>query len=1088
MLEIYGQKGGKGGGSSSSGTSEDPNTLSSHQYFKVIDWISYGACGGLRGDDIRKSVILNGSPIMNPDGSINHQGVTIEQRLGMPDQEYMKGFGDAVSSEESVGVEVRKDSPVVRTINNLSCDSVAITIRFAQMTRVDGNSIHGASVEWSVDIKPSDGAWHEVLVDTVDGKTTSEYTRQKTINLTGTGPWNVRVRRNTDDSTSTNRVDAFTWHTYAEITDGKFTWPNIAYVGLKFDAKLFGSSLPSRAYDFTPVEVRVPSNYDPIKHTYYSQFWDGTFKYASTENPIWHAYDVVTSDMSGVSCDKFEMYALGKYCDEFISDGMGGTRPRFTINTTLTERRPAIEWLSDIMSSCRGMFYWDGEAIKFLLDQPAAVERYLLPENISEEGFKVQGSSIDSRYTVVNVTFNDPDNLFASTVETVMDHDGVRKYGYISKDVTAVGCTNRAQAHMYGKWILYCDLNETHRLNFKPVIDNADLRPGMIIGVTDGKRAGVRLGGRIKSYDAANKNIVVDKLPEDKLTSGQKWNLAIRTDKGEWETISVSSIDTAKSQITLSTALKNNPVDHAPWVMIGEKITPELWKVISISEDDGEYEVNCVEHHPNKYAWVEQGVYLEETPHSAYEKGALAPPTNLSMMTSKVMDGTVEKQRLTLSWTSSVDSRTDHYAVSVKRPSSSSYETLSTTTMCSVDIDNAEPGKWSFRVAALSNFGTASPWAVYSSEVSNLLLPVAPDRVETQVGNHSVTLAAFKSSNVGQTFEFWMSEADISAGIEQNARHVADGDNVAVSGLQPDKEYFFYVRGSNNYGVSRWYPLQVKTTINFSEEMKLINEQINAPGGLHDVLVNDAKSEAQKAVEGQTAGIKEDLKKQGNAFNDFKQSTNIDQTVQNLQIQLTQAHTTAGRAAVTTENITRVTNDDALASQVTTVSANLDNLSATVREEMTAEVNKLNETVNAQWTIETQTSNGKTSAVGLKNNGKTSEFGVLADRFYIQSNVGGEWSTPFVIQDGRVWMNSAMIGNGTIGGYLQSDNYQSGSAGWRLNKDGYLEAVGGKFIGNVEATSLKVQSQNYGGGLLITEKMLHLKYSNGNTCVRMGWE
>lgn len=1235
MVEVKGQK---GSSSSSSSTSEDPNTLTSRQFFRVIDWIGFGQNGGLRGDDIRKSAILNGTAVMNPDGSINHEGVEIEQRFGLPDQEYVSGFSDGVSSEISVGIEVRKDSPVVRTITNLTCDAVRVTIRFPQVTRVDGSSVKGSVVDWAIDVKPSDGAWYEADRNTVDGKTTSEFPRDRRVKLNGTGPWNIRVRRISDDSTSTSRIDAFTWYSYTEITEGKFTWPNIAYVALKIDAKLFGTSLPTRVYDWEPTLVQVPSNYDPVTHEYSSTFWDGSFKLAATENPIWHAYDVVTNDMNGVSCDKFEVYSLAKYCDEMISDGLGGTRPRFTINTVLTERKAAIEWLSDIMSVCRGMFYWDGAAIKFLLDQPAPIERYLLPENVSEEGFKVQCASIDARYTVCNVTFNDPDNMFSATVETVIDHDGVRKYGWVSKDVTAIGCTNRAQAHMYGKWVLYCDLNETHRLTFKPTIDNADLRPGMVIAVTDAKRAGVRLGGRIKAYDAGV--VTVDKLPDEKVSSGQDWNLAIRTEKGEWETVPVSKIDAANNTITLEKNLTSTPVDFAPWVMIGSKISPEQWKVISISEDEGEFEVNCVEHHPGKYALVEEGVYLDEGSHTSYKTGALEPPTGLSMLASTVVDGTQETQRLTLSWTPSSDSRTDHYTVSVKRPDSSSYETLTQTTMCTVDIDNAESGKWSFRVAALSNLGTSSPWATYTSEVSNLLLPVMPDSVSTTVGNRSITLSAFKSSNVGQTFEFWVSDVELQGNIESNARHFADGDSVALTGLSPDHDYYFYVRGTNTHGVSGWYPLQAKTTNVFSEEYDYVVSEIEKEGGPLSKIQQSAKdtalAEAQRVVPEEVAKASEqfntalaDFKnlsftpladkvdKQGEAFQTLQESINADQYAQNQQIAVVQAAAAAAHAGVSTEQYVRATADEAisvrvdtvsatlsnvdsrvteetkaratadeaLAGKVTTVQANIDkeatdrqaqvqqealarqsgdeavagqvntlsarvdttdasirdeaqarvsgdealssrltqmgsdydgkistvtnsvstlsnsvqavaqdntqlkaqvgdavsemndqkrsdaaeqyaqnvwltvqrahtatasagvsteiltrasdvaamgqvvtgvsaavnDLSATVKTDMKAEVDKITGMMNSQYTISAVTSNGKTAAVGLTNNGVTTDFGVIANRFWVGDDSSGSIEYPFIIDSGRVMMKEAMISKVTVSKLVSDD-------------------------------------------------------------------
>jgi predicted phage tail protein len=109
----------------------------------------------------------------------------------------------------------------------------------------------------------------------------------------------------TADST-TDYIQDQTWLSqYGEIVSTKLNYPNSALVGLKIDSQQFGSSVPARSYLVSGMEIRVPSNYDPVLGTY-SGDWDGTFRLVVSENPAWILYDLLTS----------KRYGLGEYVTE----------------------------------------------------------------------------------------------------------------------------------------------------------------------------------------------------------------------------------------------------------------------------------------------------------------------------------------------------------------------------------------------------------------------------------------------------------------------------------------------------------------------------------------------------------------------------------------------------------------------------------------------------------------------------------------------------------------------------------------------------------------------------------------------------
>jgi hypothetical protein len=126
-------------------------------------------------------------------------------------------------------------------------------------------------------------------------------------------------------------------------------------------------------------------------------------------------------------------------------------------------------------------------------------------------------------------------------------------------------------------------------------------------------------------------------------------------------------------------------------------------------------------------------------------------------------------------------------------------------------------------------------------------------------------------------------------------------------------------------------------------------------------------------------------------------------------------------------------------------------------------------------------SNGRQYAagmgIGVQNtpSGMQSQVLFVADRFAVMSQAGGSVTLPFVIQNGQTFIRDTFIQDGTIsnakiGNYIQSNNYVSGSTGWKLDKGGAFE------INGVAG----------GGRMLITSTLIRIYDSNNVLRVRMG--
>lgn len=154
--ERYPVAGAKGGGKGGGGRApiEDPDTLRSKQYARLIDLVSEGPIEGLATTNPLESIYLDGTPVAEG-GQQNFTGITSVLRTGTPTQSSVSGF-PAVEVENVVAVEVKKTTPVVRTISNPNADRCRITLGFPRLTYQNNTTgdLHGTTVNLKAEVRP----------------------------------------------------------------------------------------------------------------------------------------------------------------------------------------------------------------------------------------------------------------------------------------------------------------------------------------------------------------------------------------------------------------------------------------------------------------------------------------------------------------------------------------------------------------------------------------------------------------------------------------------------------------------------------------------------------------------------------------------------------------------------------------------------------------------------------------------------------------------------------------------------------------------------------------------------------------------
>ncbi|EPW7349608.1 host specificity protein J, partial [Escherichia coli] len=453
-------------------------------------------------------------------------GVTAVWRAGEQEQTPPEGF-ESSGAETALGVEVTKAKPVTRTITSANIDRLRVTFGVQSLVETTSKGDRNpSSVRLLIQLERN-GHWVTEKDVTINGKTTSQYLTSVILNNLPERPFNIRMVRETADSTTDQLQNRTLWSSYTEIIDVKQCYPNTAIVGLQVDAEQFGGQQLTVNYHIRGRIIQVPSNYDPEKRTY-SGIWDGSLKPAYSNNPAWCLWDMLTHPRYGMGkrlgaadVDKWALYAIGQYCDQTVPDGFGGTEPRMTFNAYLSQQRKVWDVLGDFFSAMRCMPVWNGQTLTFVQDRPSdVVWPYTNSDVVVDDngvGFRYSFSALKDRHTAVEVNYTDPQNGWQTSTELVEDPDAILRYGRNLLKMDAFGCTSRGQAHRAGLWVIKTELLETQTVDFTLGSQGLRHTPGDIIEICDNDYAGTLTGGRILSIDAASRTLTLDRevtLPE----------------------------------------------------------------------------------------------------------------------------------------------------------------------------------------------------------------------------------------------------------------------------------------------------------------------------------------------------------------------------------------------------------------------------------------------------------------------------------------------------------------------------------------------------------------------------------------------
>lgn len=804
-LDIHGAK---GGSSKPKQPTEAPDSLQSTNLGKMLIAVGEGEFEETPTD---QDIFFDNTPIADSSGNVNFPNVKWDWRSGSIEQSYIPGI-PAIENETTVNVELRSDNPWSRALSNIQLSAVRLRFSWPRLASQDeGGNTNGYRIEYAIDVATDGGAYQQVQLGAVDGKTTNGYQRSVRVDLSkATSGWMIRVRRITPNQNSGTIADTMTIAGYTEIIDRKLRYPNTALLYIEFDAQQF-QNIPAVTVKCKARKWPVPANYDPLTRTY-SGVWDGTFKQAWTNNPALVTYGLCVEDRFGLGkrikpwmVDKWEMYRIAQYCDQLVPDGIGGQEPRFLCDLNLQGRAEAWTLLRDLSAIYRGMVYWAQGSLFMQADMPRAqdIDYVFTRSNVIDGEFTYGGAEKNTHYSRALVSYDNPANNYDTDVIPVTDLALQRRYRDRPIEISAIGCTRASEAQRRGKWILLSN-SQDRTVTFRTGMEGRIPLPGYVIPVADELIAGRPNGGRIAA--AAGRVVTLDR--DTQIKAGDR--LIINLPNGRAQGRTVESV--SDRAVTVTTAYSVAPEPELQWAIDADDLAIQLFRVLRTARTtEGDYEITALEFNPSKFAHIDTGARLEERPISVIPITVVPPPASVTLTSSYAVDQGIAVSTMTIAW----PAVNGAVAYDVEwRKDNGNWIKLQRTGSTSVDVTGIYAGAYLARVRAVSAFDISSIWK--SSSLTQLTgkagLPPAVSFLNTTPLVYGIKLAwGFPAgAEDTQRTELWYSTTtsrDDAIKLGDFAYPQAEHE---MHGLAAGVSFFFWARLIDRTGnIGPWYPAGV---------------------------------------------------------------------------------------------------------------------------------------------------------------------------------------------------------------------------------------------------------------------------------------
>ncbi|KKY89644.1 hypothetical protein OA43_01925 [Klebsiella variicola] len=707
MAEIKGIAGAKNNGGNKDNGQNRGTEIASVAYMKILLVLSEGQIAGqFTGQDI----CLDGTPLLDADGHENFPGVTWEWRSGLVDQDYIQGF-PAVENEISVSTEIKSGTPWVKAINNTQLSAVRLRIKFPNgvYSLRDSGGKDGYRIEFAIDVSTDGSTYTEYGRDTVDGIANTGYERSYRIDLPrANSGWQIRVRRLTENKNNNKTADVSRIESITEIVDAKLRYPNTALLFVQFDSTLFDGRTPTVTVKAKGLVIRVPSNYDPVERTY-SGSWDGTFKWAWSNNPAWIFYDLVLNKRYGLGkrissdqVDKWTLYQIGQYCDAPVSDGAGGKEARYLCDLYISQRTDAWTVLMDLANIFRGMISWSNNLLSVDADMPREMDPdFVFNKSNIVGSFTFSSTSERTNYSAAIVTYSNPQNNYQDDQASVYSQEVADRFGFNTIELSRIGCTRESEAQRHGAYAIETNRDD-NGVEFKTGMEGRIPRVGKVIGINNAPMAGRQNGGRVAAV--SGKRITLDRAVAAKAGD----TLIINLPDGKSQGRKVQGVQ--DRIVTVEQEYNPAPQAEAGWILDQSDLAIQQFRVKRVvNNNDGTVTINGLPYNPNKFPRVDDGAVIEDRPVTVVPPRGQEAPDDITISSIYRVSQGIGITTLVATWSPVKNA----IAYEMQwRQNNGDWINLPRTGNTRFEVDGIYTGRYVVRVRAINAQDIASVWGI----------------------------------------------------------------------------------------------------------------------------------------------------------------------------------------------------------------------------------------------------------------------------------------------------------------------------------------------------------------------------------------
>ncbi len=855
----------------------------------------------------------------------------------------------------------------------------------------------------------STGAWKAPVSNyQITGKTTSAAVYELRLGVPNEGvyanvAWDIRCRlieRETYDSDPNYEKRTISWESIAAVYGGVLgdhvDWRGVAWLQMYGKASDQLTGVPDVSGEWDTKIVSCPATvFNPTTRQYTGAVWDGSWQKAFTTDPAWIINDALSDSLSGVSLvapgsylNKWDALDCSKWCSALVSDGNGGTQPRYSMNLAINDPSKAEEFIRYLAGAVGGLAWDQGDGMwRMKMDKPDVPVDLFTLESVEGE-FVYSNTDVDTRYNDITIKFKNADMMYRQDTVRLYDNASIAKIGRKPITIVAVGCTNRQEAMRRGLLRLRSTINETRIINFTTNRRGRNLEMLDMILVADGDLGDKtkRTTGRIVSISADRLTITVrDPM---RLEIGVNYQLdftvpyagyapdtTVQPSTPDWKkpTIvtqrAVTNASGARGNVTVITLDQALPADLPDNLSVALTATnlvtlPKTYRITNmVMNDDGErISISALEVDMGKWDAADN-VSKSDTVFQDLRGAVPAPlpPTNgvfLSIVKVPIDQG--YQTNLVANWVRPSGAFISGFQVGYRINGGAFKVANESTQESTYELVNPAAGSYQFEVRTLDRRGGVS-----AALTGTILLT-----------------------------QDQLSASDIKYADQKPIEFYKPAEPGATKGL-------------GNELLAGMTAQQVVDSLNF-----------NANSIAQEILRGDS---LQGLIAARTLINGKDV---GTVINDFKtQQTGVNSAYANT-LSLLGASNSDGTAFLFNSNTAITENGMSVGQRLASTEATLGTQSGSISNLESVVIDKTGASVRSVFQLN---SNGYISGIIQTNNGVgRSEVAFLADIFKVVSSAGGTPFTPFSIESGIVKMPNVEVGTIKIGA-ISSDSLALGA-------------------------------------------------------------